>query len=354
VDLFTEIVDEKLQHKNFKSVLAPFRKAERDLLESWAEGFVDRDGKLKKEFQTTFNSTFWEIYLFAAFKEYGFTIDWSHPTPDFSLSNGTSEIIVEAVTANAAQGKPNEWDKNFSKEELEKLHRFKELNIEAIIRLANAIFSKSRLHESNYKNLAHVKGKPFVLAVAPFEQPHFNHQYDRPIKALLYDYYVDEDAYLDNPEGYQNGPPGIKLGYVEKDNGAEIELGIFNNPSMQEISAVVFSCVATWGKLSAMSVNPNTNTVIRSTWATPPFGATEKRVFAREDHCENVRDGLQVFHNPFAKYPLPPNFFRSERVVQTYFDKSSEEWVHEGNLECLQYRMVEASPKEIAPSGEAS
>lgn len=353
MELFIPVVKESLLHENFKAVLIPHRKAERDLLANWAEGFVDRDGKLVKEFQTTFNSTFWEIYLYSAFKQYGFEIDWKNAAPDFALSNGKSEIIVEAVTANAAQGKPNEWDKSFSKEELEKLRRFRELNTEAIIRLSNSIFSKASLYENKYKSLSHVKGKPFVIAVAPFEQPHFNHQYNRPIKALLFDYYVDEDLYLDNPEKYPLGPPGVSLGYVEKENGAEIDLGLFNSSSMSEVSAVVFSCVATWGKLSAMSDNSQTDTEVYSTWAAPPNGAPEKRVRSPKDHNETVLDGLQVFHNPYAKHPLDPDFFRSPRVVQVYFDNDRGDWVHEGNTNCLQFRMTTTTPKKSLSSNKA-
>lgn len=58
MDFFTPIVDESKQNKNFKSVLATFRAAERALFSAWSEGFEDRDGKIVKEFQTTFNSTF--------------------------------------------------------------------------------------------------------------------------------------------------------------------------------------------------------------------------------------------------------------------------------------------------------
>lgn len=344
MDLFTPVIDDDRLHKNFTSILVPFRKAERELFESWCEGFVDRDGKLVKEFQTTFNSTFWEIYLYAVFKEYKFTVDWSHSSPDFLVSNDKSEIVIEAVTANSAHNKPNEWDKTFSQEELECLRRFKKLNTEAIIRLANAIFSKSRFFKQKYRTLSHVRGKPFVLAVAPFEQPHFNHQYDRPIKALLYDYYVDEDLFLDNPSQYPNGPPAISLGFVEKENGSEIQLGIFNDESMSEISAIIFSCVATWGKLSAMSDNPETNTQVYSTWATPPNGVPVKRRCSPKEHGETILDGLQIFHNPNARYPVDPSFFRGKRVVQTYFDDNTGEWVHEGNLENLQFRMVIASP----------
>lgn len=343
--LFTPVVPPERFHKNFVFVLAPFRQAERDLLESWADGFVDRDGKLLDEFQTTFNSTFWEIYLHAAFKEYGFLTDWTHASPDFVVSSSDCSFVVEATTANAALGKPNEWDRTFSRMELESLRRFKALNIEAIIRLSNAILGKVRKYEATYKNLPHVKGKPFVIAIAPFEQPHFNHQHDRPIRALLYDHYVDEDAYLDNPEMFPKEPPSVKLGFVTKDNGAEIPLGLFNDAAMSEVSAIVFSCLATWGKLSAMSQNAATETIIDTLWATPPDGKPERRQCAKAEHIETVRDGPQIYHNPFATIPLPPHVFRAPRVVQHYFECETGEWNYEGHTEALLFRQVHARVK---------
>ena len=65
------------------------------------------DGKdtFDKEFQTTFNSTFWEVYLYRVFKELDIYIDWHYPSPDFSLSKGENEFIVEAVVSNSADGK---------------------------------------------------------------------------------------------------------------------------------------------------------------------------------------------------------------------------------------------------------
>jgi hypothetical protein len=343
MDFFQPIVEEVKRNKNFSSVLVPFRKAERELFNQWADGFVDRDGKLVEEFQTTFNSTFWEFYLFACFKEYGFVIDWSCPSPDFCLSAKGVDIVVEATTANSAKGKPSEWDRDFNPEELKVLRRFKELNTEAIIRLSNAILSKAKKYREAYKVLAHVKKKPFVLAVAPFEQPHFNYQYDRPIRALLYDYYVDEDAYLANPAAYPEGPPGFNLGIVEKDNGAEIPLGFFNDGQLSEISAVVFSCTGTWGKLSAMSSNPATTTQVHSIWATAPRGAPEKRKCSPSEHEESILDGLQIYHNPYADHPLAPEVFRAPRVVQHYFDGPNQEWVYEGRTDALLFRQVWAN-----------
>lgn len=342
MDFFTPIVDESKQNKNFKSVLATFRAAERALFSAWSEGFEDRDGKIVKEFQTTFNSTFWEVYLHACFREYGFNQDWSRSTPDFCLSANGHEFVLEATTGNAAQGKLNEWDKTYSPEELQSVRRFRDLNKEAVIRLSNAIVGKARKYEKLYKTLDYVRDKPFVIAVAPFEQPHFNLQYDRPIRALLYDYYVDEDAYLDNPLLYPDGPPAISLGSVEKDNGSEVPLGLFNGAEMAEVSAVVFSCTATWGKLSALSENPETVTRVLSVWASPPDGVPEKRVGTPADCGETILDGLQVFHNPYAKYPLSPDVFRNRRVVQHFFDKGVGEWIYEGRLEALLFRQVHA------------
>lgn len=350
MDFFTPIVEEPKQNKNFKTVLAGFRAAERALFTAWAEGFEDRDGKIVKEFQTTFNSTFWEVYLHACFREYGFHQDWASATPDFALSANGYEFIVEATTGNAAQGKPSEWDKTYSAEELQSVRRFRDLNKEAIIRLSNAIVGKARRYEKYYKTLSHVQGKPFVIAVAPFEQPHFNLQYDRPIRALLYDYYVDEDAFLDNPALYPSGPPAISLGCVEKDNGSEVPLGLFNNSEMAEVSAIVFSCTATWGKLSAMSTNTETVTQVFSVWATPPDGIPEKRMGPPSECGETILDGLQVFHNPNAKFPLAPDVFRGDRVVQHFFDKSMGEWIYEGRLDSLQFRQVHARGKRRAKS----
>src|ERR1700721_815441 len=47
--------------------------------------FIDRDGKFVHEFQTSFNSCFWELYLFAVLKAYGMQVDFSHDRPDFCI-----------------------------------------------------------------------------------------------------------------------------------------------------------------------------------------------------------------------------------------------------------------------------
>jgi len=339
MQLFVPIVSQDKWHPNFSSVLHPTRLPECELLQQWADGFIDRDGKFVHEFQTTFNSSFWEIYLFALFRSYGISVDWSRAAPDFCLNTGSHGFIVEATTANAAQGKPNEWDRPFSSKESVP-RRFKALNTEAMIRLSSAIHAKHEKFERSYKGMGHVTGKPFVLAVAPFEQPHFNLQYDRAIRAVLYDYYVDEDAYNDDPARFPLGPPGVSLNRIYKGNGAPIKLGLFNSDVLSSVSAVIFSCVATWGKLGAMSTNPYLDVFVGSVWASSSDGAPVQRLVRRADHFEEVWDGLQIFHNPNAKNPLDPAIFRRDRVVQHYVDAVTGDWVYEGRTSALLHRQT--------------
>lgn len=333
MDLFTPIVPDDKQHPNFKNVIKPEAYGEREIFQHWADGFPDRDGKFVKEFQTTFNSSFWEVYLHGLFKDYGFQMDWSKPFPDFNLINAGSGIIVEAVTTNSALGSIAEWEKTapMTQQVIDK--NFWPLNREAMIRLSNSLSTKVRKYNSSYAKQSHVKDRPYVIAVAPFEQPDFQFQYDRPIRALLYDYYIDETTFLNNPHLYPDGPPGISLGSIEKDNGSTIDLGIFLDGQWAEVSAVIFSCVATWGKTIAMSNHVRLG-FVSTTWggANGPY----PKMAQIGKPSEDITDGLQIFHNPFAKNPIDPAIFRRPRVVQHYV--SNGRWIHESHDNCLHFR----------------
>lgn len=47
--------------------------------------FIDRDNKFINEFQTTFHSSFWELFIFACLKENHYVVDFSHQYPDFII-----------------------------------------------------------------------------------------------------------------------------------------------------------------------------------------------------------------------------------------------------------------------------
>jgi len=86
VDLFKIQVDENKLHSHFIYLLKDEQKPIRDILMKWAKDFEDRDNKFSKEFQTTFNSSFWELYLYQVFKELDMRVDFSKPAPDFTVN----------------------------------------------------------------------------------------------------------------------------------------------------------------------------------------------------------------------------------------------------------------------------
>lgn len=339
MNLFIPVVSPDQLHPNFLRTAVPERIGERKVVAEWAEGFPDRDNKFVHEFQTTFNSSFWEIYLHGLFKSYSFVMDWSHASPDFWLRTPWGEVVVEAVTANAASGATPEWNKSKSMTANVRNRVFWPLNREAIIRLSSALLAKLRKYRVSYRALAHVPGKPFVVAIAPFEQPDFQYQYDRPMRALLYDDYVDEDAYSSDPARFPDGPPSVKLGTVEKDNGNSFDLGIFENDGWSEVSAVLFSCVATWGKTVAMSSHPRPG-IVTTTWGTTSSGQSVGRRSPIGVPSETISDGVQIFHNPYARNPLDRRIFRRAGVVQHY--RSGDEWIREQYDACLQFRLAHA------------
>ncbi len=83
IDLFLPVVPRERFHPAFERVFLNGTENDRNVLKGWSDGFIDRDGKFVQEFQTTFDSSFWELYLHAVFKELGMRCDFQWPSPDF-------------------------------------------------------------------------------------------------------------------------------------------------------------------------------------------------------------------------------------------------------------------------------
>jgi hypothetical protein len=99
MDLFTHVVPPEALHPNFRRLADKHSGADRAVLSQWADGFKDRDGKFVREFQATFNSGFWELYIFACCKELGFghfnhhditqaTLLRGNPVPRYKCKHG--------------------------------------------------------------------------------------------------------------------------------------------------------------------------------------------------------------------------------------------------------------------------
>jgi hypothetical protein len=311
------------------------------VLGDWARGFRDRDGKFVQEFQRSFDPCFWELYIFAVLKHYGLNINFGYHAPDFVV-RGNKMFSVEATVALHAKDAPPEFAK--SAEPIP--DNLNEFNRRAILRIRNSIDGKHRKFLSSYSALDHVKGRPFVLAISSFDSPHAILASQRAIEAALFGYYVDEETFL--REGGEL--KGQQVLSISKDNGSPVELGVFMGEQFKWLSAVMFSSCATWGKVRALSADPNPRILFEALTYNSK-GTQPHLIRARKsNYSERLLDGLRIYHNPQAESPLDPAVFRHRDVFQAYYSEQKSDWVYEIRDGLLLFRRVETRVPAGAPS----
>jgi hypothetical protein len=159
-----------------------------------------------------------------------------------------------------------------------------------------------------------VAGRPFVLAVAAFDRPHFYLQAQRAIEALLYRAYVDEETYLKEHPNRDVPLRPQDLPFVVKDSGEKLPLGVFCDGSMPNISAIIQSTAATWSKVRAMSGDPDV--MIEAIYENRAEGGQHVFRGPNGRYSESILDGLRVYHNPHANHPLDPSLFDRPEIFQ--------------------------------------
>lgn len=314
--LFEDVAEPERQHPIYRMIRDGDYAAERAVLLAWSDGFQDRDGKFCHEFQVSFEPCLWELYLHAYIKELGATIDFSFASPDFVVS-GSEPFCIEATVCAPAAGQPG--PQGHSIEDLPAdLNRF---NSEATVRICNSFTSKVKRLRERYATLPQCEGKPFVLAIASFDRPFSHMAAMRPIISALYGLYHDEEETI--ASGAQKVVSYNVNGVVKNENTI-IHVGYFCTPEYSDVSAVIFSSLATWGKVRAVAENPNASTVYRTFHPNPGSLHPIMRVTNKADYHEHLLDGLCVMHNPFAKHRLDPKALGHERLAQGFVKSDGE------------------------------
>lgn len=320
--LFVTLVSSTKLHPNFKYIAKENEHYLREVLKGWAQGFKDRDNKFITEFQTTFNSSFWELYLFAVLKNLGLQVNMGFDRPDFVIE-GEKGFCIEATIASNAKGATPEWEKTFSEEEFNEWTAEKVVN-NATIRLANSFVSKSQKYLNSYQKLDQTKDRPFVIALAPFDSPYFFIQNHQPIIRVLYGFdrfiAIDWDEY--NRELFDS----IFIEEIDKSNGSKVPLGYFTNPNHSHVSAVIFSNVATASKARVLSNDPRVSIISYQKYN--DYG-TQSIIEHKEksQYKEDLLDGLIVFHNPYADIPFNVEEFYHDCVGHYNFDVEKNEFI---------------------------
>lgn len=358
MDLFMPIINDTQLHENFKRIAN--NKYLVDIISRLSVGFdIERDGKEKfiKEFQSTFNSSLWEIYCYALFNSMGCEFDFSHERPDFVLRYNSVPFNVECVITNPSDGALPEYDVN------EKLNSTKSLSgivNDQIIRLLNAMSSKYTKYHKGYSCEEWVKDKAFIIAVHAFEQAGFMKANTEAIRLALYgrhyDINNDSDDYISS---------------INKPNGSPLSTGIFTNNSYKEISGVFFSTLATTGKFRALSDEPLCLFDQLRYDDSSPYrkhqidcrinGSDDEKIMALstfniyvnnnqmdyesalarprnplmqiDGYTEKIAEGLHLYLNPFASHPIPDTLvelFKKQHIIIHSFntDSKQEEFIN--------------------------
>ncbi|WP_409281861.1 hypothetical protein [Pseudomonas defluvii] len=285
----------------------------KEVISGWGQDFHDKDKKAKTEFQTTFHSTFWELYLHAVLKELGFTQCTLHSRPDFIIKEPANFYIEAVVSEIRKDGKSEEHrtieDVERNLHPISTREEFAELIDEAIVRHSSAFFSKLKKYRGFENKGKKTKGyvecdwvdqnTPYIIAISSYDQISYGREFTYSMNALLYGQYFDPLT-----KKYAS-----KSSIKKPGTNADINLGLFTDASHHEVSAVIFSSTLTLGKLVSLykSNNPTFDSILNVRYVTeqPHFRLHE----VTSDNPETLLDGLYVFHNPYASNPLDIELF---------------------------------------------
>jgi hypothetical protein len=270
--------------------------------------FPNPDQNWVSDCQTqNFHTRLWEAQLLASFREQGLLVTQPYESPDFHIENRLGgEAWVEAVTANptAAYSHLNALPVNppVAREEL--------FFGPAALRFAKTLGNKL---VRRYDQLQHVSGKPFMLALADFQAPASMTWSREGLIGYLY----GEGAQEIEINGHLQAVavPRRLLG------PSQFPAGLFSDPQHSELSAVIFSNACSIAKLNrVLASGLGAPEEVRYTRIGAFFdrtpGALKNIPFCldvtSDEYCRLWPQGyepwsaeLEMFHNPYAKYPVP-------------------------------------------------
>jgi hypothetical protein len=305
-------IDETNLHPKFKMLRdEPLLHAERGVINGWTDGFVDRDNKIVEEFQKTYHSAIWELYLFNVFKEAGYNVDFSKNRPDFILTN-PHKMIVEAVVSEIKEGGRSEKTRghdDFMRAAAPMFNskNFHEIIDEATVRHSNSLLAKSRKYQNEYTKCDWVnESTPFVVALGSYDQIDYGREYLHSMLQLLYG--LREETKTNSMR--------VVASIKKPGTNSDIPVGLFRGGDFSHISAVIFSCTMTLGKITSTAISQGAqsfNTVlnIKHDFDPPHY----KLHLVSQENPEELSDGLFIFSNPFAANPLPAEAFKSTNAI---------------------------------------
>lgn len=316
VDLFTPVVAEEKLHEAFRLVRNHGNwSPARAILSEMMRHFVDMDGNFVEQFQTTaFDARLWELYLYAYLLEDGLYVTRPDPAPDFCVQVGRKTAFIEAVTVNPTHGEA------INKPSAEKpILRNTEEVVDLLkgkmpIKFGSALYSKLK-KKTPYWTLKNVDKHPLIFAIADFHEP----QSMTWSSSALFEYLYGVRHEFTYDKNGQLIISALKID-MHKHEKKEIPSGFFFLPDAENVSAVLFTASGTLskfnriGRLAGFGI-PNMQLIRSGFCHDHSQNAALPKPFVQKiesGECDETwGEGLSMFHNPSAKYPVDPNMFPS-------------------------------------------
>jgi len=316
INLFEPVVLERNLNKNFlhlKDSLG-FSPAKEIILEM-IHHYFDVDGNFVEQFQTHgFDARLWELYLFAFLNEERLFIDRNFSAPDYVVSRFDEPVCIEAVTVN-----PSKSGVLAIKKEPKSADEVRELLDDYMpIKFGSVLFSKLN---KRYWEIDHVNGKSLIIAVADF---HDECSMTWSSSALFEYLYGVRQKYH-----YENGKLIVENIPIENHEfkGKLIPSNFFGQPEVENISAILFSASATISKFNRIGKlagfgSPDVHLIRMGDYHDHDPNASkpirESRQVEADSYSETWGEGLSMYHNPNAKYPVDPETFPS--IAHHFFE----------------------------------
>jgi hypothetical protein len=311
-DLFTPVLAPEDQHPIFvnlatDSMFLPARAVIKEMMPH----FTDVDGNFVEQFQSRgFDSRLWELYLYAYLSEEGLFLDRNYAAPDFLVKKYGKAVGIEAVITGRKDTNPPKYLKPLSppKTGAEVLEAHRD---QIPIMFGSPLYSKLK---KKYWELPHIKGHPLILAIADFHDDGSMLWTSTALSSYLYGtrhdwHHDDKGKLIITPSKVESHQFGAK----------QIPSGFFFQPDAEHISAVLFSASGTISKFNRMGrqagfLDPNIVMIrIGTCYDHDPNASVPKafRYLVDESCNETWAEGLSMFHNPKAEYPVPEELFPS-------------------------------------------
>lgn len=316
MDFFAQITSDKELSPLFQKLKSDdFFSSARAAIEEISPYIEDRDGNLVEQLQTVngFDARIWELYLLCYFREAELSLDNKYAVPDFILYKGDKRVAVEAVTIQRKQkGYDNKDIPSYTMTEM-----FQKMENEIPLMFGSSLYSKLKHTYENkrYWELPQCKDLPLVFAIEDFHEDMSMMWTFNGVITMLYgiDQRIEQDEDGNNTLINTSGKAIVKEG---KDGQTEIT-PLFLDRAFENVSAVLFSATGTLSKFNRMGRQAGLglkNTILFQTRVS--YNKSPNAIFPIfsghiiDENChETWADGVNVFHNPFARVPVDSSLF---------------------------------------------